>query len=176
MIGFNVSEGGHIVNILPPQTSGGGVVSQAFNMGLAAHVSIIVQFGTFGAAVPTSLKLIASSSIVNSQVSPPTGTAIPFRYYLNKGGGGTSQDLVSPPVVAAAAGLLAAQLSLINNQFLTIELDSSELDFLGDSDSGDYPYLQLVIANGAYPTLVSAVAILSGVRQAYQGGGITATV
>lgn len=176
MIGFNVAEGGHVVNILPPQTIGGGVVSQAFKMGLAAHVSIIVQFGAFGATLPTGLTLVANQTIAQSQTSPPGGTAIPFRYYLaNLGTGGTANDQTSPPTYATAAGLLAAQLSKVNNTYLIIELDAAELDFLGDGDNLDYPYLQLVIANGAFPTLASAVAIMSGVRQSYQGQGNTGT-
>ncbi len=61
----------------------------------------------------------------------------------------------------------------MNNTFLIIELDSAELDFLGDSDGADFPYLQLVITNGAFPTIASAVAVLSGVRQQYQGHGNT---
>lgn len=176
MIGFNVSEGGHQINIIPPASYGGGVVSQAFNMGLAAHVSICIQLGALGASLPTSIQLVANGSITGAQTSPPTGTAIPFRAYLNKGGGGTSADLLSPPTYYPAAGILAAALSPIKNQMIWIELDSAELDFLGDSDNADYPYLQVVITNGAFPTMISAVAIMSGVRQAYQGGGQTATV
>jgi hypothetical protein len=176
MIGYNVSEAGHLVNILPPASIGGGAVSQAFNMGLAAHCSIIIQLSTLGATLPTSIQLVANSSITQSKTSPPGGTAVPFRAYLNKGGGGTSNDLLSPPTYYAAAGILAAALSPIANQMISIEIDAAELDFLGDSDNADFPYLQLVITNGAFPTVASAVAIMSGLRQSYQGGGQTATV
>lgn len=176
MIGFNVAEGGHVINILPPQTIGGGVVSQGFRMGLCAHVSIIVQFGTFGAAAPTSLTLVANQTFASATASPPGGTAIPFRYYLaNDLAAGTLNDQTSPPIYATATGLLQAAITKVNNTFLVIELDAAELDFLGDSNNQDYPVLQLVIANGAYPTLCSAVAIMSGVRQAYQGQGNTGT-
>jgi hypothetical protein len=176
MNGFNVAEGGHAVQLIPPQTIGGGVVSQAFNMGLSEHVSIIIQFGVFGATAPTSIQLVANASITQSLTSPPGGTAIPFRYYFaNELAAGTLNDQLSPPVYAAAAGLLAAAISKLNNTFLVIELDSAELDFLGDSDKADFPYLQVVITNGAFPTLCSAVAIMSGVRQAYQGQGNTGT-
>jgi len=143
-------------------------------MKMAAHVSIVIQFGAFGAAVPTSVTLVANQSITQSTTSPPGGTAIPFRYYLaNLAVAGTLNDQESPPVYATSAGVLAAVLSKVNNTYMTIELDAAEIDFLGDGNGLDYPYLQVVIANGAYPTLCSAVAIMSGVRQAYQGQGNT---
>ena len=175
MNGFNVSESGHVVEILPPQSIGGGVTTQPFSFKNAEHCSIIISFGKVGAAMPTSIQVIANTTSASGSASPPGGTALPFRYYLstNAGAGGTSVDLLSPPVYATSAGLLQASMTLANNQYMVIEMDAAEITgngLLSDSDGADYPYIVVSIVNGAYNTFCSAVAVMSGVRQAYQGG------
>ena len=175
MQGFNIAEAGHTIQILAPQSIGGGVTTQPFSMKNAAHASIIIQFGKVGTAMPTSVIVYANTTSASGAASPPGGTAIPFRYYLstNAGSGGLSVDLLSPPTYCAATGLLQASMTLANNQFLVIELDAPEITAngtLSDSDGADYPYISVAIANGAYNTFASAVAVLSGVRHKYQGG------
>lgn len=168
MNGFNVAEAGHLVNILPPQYVTNGVTSQAFNMGKSEHVSILIQIGAVAPTLPTSIQVLATSTGTAGQASPAVGTAIPFRYYLCSGVG-SSADLLSPPLVATAAGIPQAQLDK-GVSFILIEIDSAEINFLGDSDGADFPYLNLVINNGPNATLMSAAAIMSGVRWQYQGG------
>ena len=166
MNGFSVAEAGHFVNVLPPVSISGGVTGQAFNVGNCEHVSIQIQFGVFGAALPTAILVKGCTTAAGAGA-----TAIPFRYYLATSGG-TSVDTTSPPVVATSAGILAAVLGKINATFVLIEIDSVELEqALGDG----YKYLQVSITDSGNVTYASISAILSGQRFAYQGG-LTETV
>src|SRR5882724_12064024 len=101
MNGFNVAEAGHLINILPPQSIGGGVECVSFSMRDAEHVSIILTFGRIGANAPTAILLYASTTASNGNASPPNGSAIGFRYYqcTNASAG---IDLSSPPVIATS--------------------------------------------------------------------------
>lgn len=168
MNGFHIADAGHVVNILTPQSISGGVTAQAFSLKNAEHVSIILQFGVFGSALPTAILLNACSSAAGAGA-----TAIPFRYYYNNTGG-TSNDVLTGGGVVAATGILAAAMVKNNAQFLVIEVDAAEIDFLGDSNGSDFPYLQLQITDSGNTTFASAVAVLSGVRQQFKGG-VTAT-
>lgn len=173
MIGFNVSEAGKVVNVLPPISISGGKSGQAFHIGFAAHVSIIIQFGVFGAALPTAILVNLCKTAAGG-----SATAIPFRYYTSNSvsGGGTVVDQLNAPLWATAAGITTALLDNTvvcpanTNNFIVIELDSAEVDQLGDSDGAAYPYVQLQITDSGNVTYASAVAILSGVRQQYEGG------
>ena len=169
MNGFNVAEAGHTVNVLVPQNITGGVTGQAFSMKNAEHVSIIIQIGAIGASMPTAILLNACTSAAGAGA-----TAMPFRYYILKNGGATTGDLLSPPVYATATGILQAVISKLADEYIIIEVDAAEIDYLGDGDGVDYPYLQLQITDSGNNTYMSAVAILSGLRQSYQGG-VTAT-
>jgi hypothetical protein len=172
MIGLSIAEGAHVIDVLPPQNITGGVTGQAFSTKGCAHVSILIQIGAIGAAKPTAILLNQCQGPASNPVNP---TAIPFRYYLCKNGS-TSQDLLSPPALATASGITAALLSKINNQFIIIELDVAELDsYVSDSNGADYPYLQLQVTDSGNTTFMSALAVLTAERFAYQGGQ-TATV
>lgn len=162
MQGFNVAEAGHIVNVLSPQSISGGKTGQRFHMKNAAHVSVIVQIGAFGSAVPTAI-LVKVCQDVNG-----TGaTAIAFRYY-NSVSGGQSIDRTSPPLLATTSGITA--FSKINNEFIVIEIDSAEIDSTADnSQTSDYPYLEVSVTDSGNSTQMSMVAILSGNRYAGQG-------
>lgn len=156
MIGFNVSEAGHVVNLIPPVDGNAGapVGAQGFSMKGYDHASIIVQLGVTAAA-PTSILLVSSTA-----ASAGTTTQLPFRYY-SQTTAGKSNDVLSGPLVAVAASGIA---SPSNNDgiFYVIEVDSAELP-------DGQPYLQLQVTNPASSILVSAVAILSAGRQQYQG-------
>jgi hypothetical protein len=163
---------GHVVQVLPPQSISGGKTGQAFHVKDAEHVSIIIMIGAFGAAKPTSITLNACQNVSGLNATP-----MPFRYYLSSSGGQTI-DTTSPPTITTSGNsyaIPASLLSLINNEFIVIEVDSAEIDYLGDSNGTDYPYLQLVIADSGNTTYMSAVAICSGQRYAYQGGGPSIT-
>lgn len=163
MIGMNIAEGAHYVNVLPPQSISGGKTSSYVNMGKAKHLSLILSFGAFGTNKPDPITVVAAKD------KNGTGaTAIPFRYYMSKAGG---IEITSPPTVATASGIAAAALSKINNEFIIIEIDADEIHALGDSsNTSDYPYIAVVVADSGNTTYMHIGAILSGLRQAYQGG------
>ena len=50
MNGYNISEAGHLVNILPPVDITGGKTCQAFSMANYRHASILIQIGVSAAA------------------------------------------------------------------------------------------------------------------------------
>jgi hypothetical protein len=174
--GFNVAEMGHTVQLLPPQNISGGIYTPPFSMKNAEHVSIIVQFGAFGASAPTSLQLLLLQTVAQSPAS--VGVALPFRYYWESIPG-LGNDLLSPPVYSTTAGLTV--FNKATNNYLIIELDAAEIYGgqanlqLSDSDNLDYPYISVAIANGSNAIQCAIVAILSGVRFQYQGGQTVTT-
>lgn len=152
MNGFNVSEAGHIVPVILPQNISGGATGQAFSMKNAEHVSIIISVG----ALAAQLGAVTLNQCTN--VSGSGATAIGFRYYQQSTAGAGNDKLDTGPTVATSAGFTPPNTA---NVVYTIELDQQEL-------ADGSPYLQLAIANGANADYVSAVAILSGQRFAYQ--------
>ncbi len=156
MIGFNVSEAGHVVNVIPPVDGNAGapVTAQGFHMKGHAHASIIVQIGV-SAAAATSIILVSSTA-----VTAGTTTQLPFRYY-SQTTAGKSNDVVTGPTIAVAATGIATP-TAADGVFYVIELDAAELP-------DGQPYLQLQVTCAASGFLLSAVAILSGARNAYQG-------
>lgn len=155
MIGFNVSEAGHIINLIPPVDGNAGapVSAQGFSMKGYEHASIIIQLGVTAAA-PTSILLYASTA-----ASAGTRTALPFRYYAQTTAG-KSNDVLAGPTTVAATGITSV--SAADGIFYVIEVDAAELP-------DGSPYLQLDLTNPASSCLNSAVAILSGGRQQFQG-------
>lgn len=158
MQGFNIAEAGHPIPILLPQNVTGGANALIFSMQGAAHVSILISVGALAAQ-------LGAITLNACQAEAGTGaTAIGFRYY-SQATAGAGNDVLGAPVVATASGFTPPNTP---NVLYVIELDSSELESLGDGDAVDYPYLQLAFANGANADYVSVVAVLSGLRQAYQ--------
>lgn len=162
MNGWNISEGGHVINLIPPVDGNAGapVTCQRFSMKGWQHCSIIIQLGVT-AGTPTSILLSAYTL-----ASGGTRTAIGFREYKQTTSG-TSNDVLSGPTVLTATGDTA--ISANDNIFYTIELDDAELQTVVENGGSESPYVQLEITMPASSNLVSAVAILSGGRQQYQG-------
>ena len=167
MNGFNVSEAGHIVNVVSPQSISGGITGQAFSMAGAEHVSIIIDFGVYGTALPTAILLSYGTATATVGTPVAGATAMGFRWYYTGATGGATKDVLSGPTVATATGILAAALTKSNIQMITIEVDAAELP------DGN-PYLQLSVTDSGNTTYMSAVAVLSGRRQQYQANA-TAT-
>ena len=172
MQGWNISEGGHTVQILPPQNIAGGVTTIPFSMKNAEHVSVLFQFGAVGAVAPTSISLQLLQTAASSPAT--AGQSVGFRYYVQSVPG-LKNDLLSPPVYSGTSGLTV--ISPAPNFLVQVEFDAAEITGgqnslnLSDSDGVDYPYLAFTIANAASNTIqCAAVAVLSGVRQQYQGG------
>ena len=162
MNGFNVTEGGHVVNVLAPVSISGGKTGQRFSMKNHEHCSLIIQIGSIGSNLPTAILI---KQCTDSSGTGATAIAYRYSFCLN---GSTAQDLTSPPTYVAATGILQAAMSKINSQFIIIELDGAEL-------ADGSPWVEWSVTDSGNVTLMSAVAILSGNRFASAGGGVTAT-
>ncbi len=153
MTGFNVSEAGHVVNVIPPidGNAGAPVPAQAFSMKGWHHVSIIIQFGVLAAA-PTSIIVKSAATAGGS------GTAMPFRYYSQTNQGVSNDVLSTPGVLAPTTGITSV--TAHSQTFYVIEMDSMEFP-------DGSPFCQLVLTCPGSSCLVSAVAILSAGRDQY---------
>jgi hypothetical protein len=163
MNGFNVSEAGHVVQVIIPASISGGVIGQAFSMANYKHASIIISIGA-QAAQATKIILSVGTATAAQGTAVANVTAIPFNLY--------KQESASADVLTAINNIVAAgyQPSATADIFYVIEIDANELEAtlagaLTGTD-GQFNYLQLSITNGANADFVSAVAILSGSRYA----------
>lgn len=149
MNGWNISEAGHIVQVIAPVDGNNGapVTAARFSMAKWAHASIIVGFGVTG-GTPTSILLSAYTA-----QSSGTETALAFRAYSQTTAAG---DVLSTGTDYAATGITT--ISGNNGIFYTIELDSSQLP-------SDSPWVQLNVTIPNSSNLLCAFAILSGGRQ-----------
>lgn len=187
MNGFNVAPGGHVVNVLPPVSISGGKTGQAFTMAGAEHVSIIVAFGA------TTSPPVAPSAIIVNQCTDALGSnPLPlasFRYYYQKLGGagndilnGNQQALANTPsqppnYTTSTAGLTSFPTSVANLVYV-IEIDAAELESASVEVVGtvtEHPYIQVQITDSGNATFACIIAILSGLRYAYNVGA-SATV
>lgn len=150
--GFNVSEAGHVVNLIPPidGNAGAPVTCARFSMKNYDHASIIVQLGVTG-GTPTSI-LLGAYTLASGGVR----TAVGFTYYACTTDAG---DVLSGPTTVAATGITS--ITTNNNVMYVIELNSAELP-------DGSPYVQLELTLPGSSNLCSAVAILSAGRQQYQ--------
>ena len=146
MQGFNIAEGGHVVNVLPPISVAGGVTGDRFTMENYAHATIIVQLGVSAATPPTIIVKECTAA------SGGTATAIAYNYYAEETASG---DTLGAKTAATTSGIAP---SANNNIFYVIELDAREL-------SDGYPWVEVSLSNAsASSTIASIVAILSGGR------------
>ncbi len=142
-----LTEETHIVNILPPIDIDGGTTSDVFSMKDAAHVTIIIQMGVTGAASTITVKEC-------DDFTPSNSTAIAFKKAAEETANGDTLGSIGS---VASTGFAS---STNDNIFYTIEIDAEEL-------TEGYPNLQVAFSDPGASTLVSAVAILSGL--CYQG-------
>lgn len=142
-----LAEQEHIVNALPPIDIDGGANSDIFSMKDASHVSIIIQAGVTGAASTVTVEEC-------DDVTPSNSTAIAFKYAAETSAAG---DTLSSLTAATTAGFAT---STNDNIFYVIEIDAEEL-------TEGYPYLRVVFSDPGAATIVSVVAVLSGL--CYQG-------
>lgn len=147
MKGFNCAEMGHVVNIIPPVDITGGKTGDVFSMAEWAHASIIVQIGVSTAAF-TKILLYECTSLAAAGAA-----AIAFNYYAEETAAG---DTLAARAAALAAGVTP---NAADNIMYVIELDASELTDL-------YHFVQLSLTNTTNSVIASAVAILSGGRNA----------
>jgi hypothetical protein len=183
MNGVNLAVAGHPINLSSPQNITGGVTSQAFSMKGAEHVTIFLIWG----AVPGSPPTVPTSVVVNQCTNAAGANATPlasFRYYYQTAGGagndimnGAQQALANAPSLppnwtTSTAGITAFPATMAGS-VLAIEIDAAELetalvDVVGPIT--EYPYLQVVVGNGAVATFCCILAVLTGLRYAYNVG------
>jgi hypothetical protein len=160
MNGFNIAEGGHVVQILPPVDITGGKIAQAFSMAEYAHASILVLIGVSAAAFT---KIIVSIGTATAAIGTAVAgaTAIPFMLYKQETAG-ANEDVLDGGTLVAATGYTP---SANDGIFYVIELDARALEAAA-GELGTDPYVQLSLTNGSNSVIASAVAILSGARAA----------
>ena len=157
MKGFNLAEGGHFVNVVPPKDITGGVTGDRFSMKHFQHASIIVQLGV-SAAAPSAI-IVRSCTAETSG----TATAIPFRYYSETTAAG---DTLSAKADATASGITT--ITANDGCFYVIEIDSEELE-------DGAPWVEVAITNTTNSVIASVGVVLSGARYRGSAGlGITA--
>ena len=186
MNGFNLSEAGHLVLALAPQTISGGATAQAFHMKEAEHVSIVVAFGQIAGSPVTNPTAIVLKQCTDANGSNATAITS-FRYYYQtvKGAGHDILDgygaclsnspNLPPNYTTGGTGITVLPTDCTNLIFV-IEVDAAELESIADAvgPQTEYPYLQVVITNGANASYCAILAVLSGLRHAYKVG-LTAT-
>lgn len=147
--GIYVAQDCHVVNILPPIDVNGGKTAQAFHLRNAGHVSIVLQIGVSAAALTgVTLNACTDDTGANPQ-------AISFNLHKQETAG-ASNDVLGARTPVTAAGFVP---TANDDVYYVLEVDADTLP-------PGSPYLQLDIANGAESVIASAVAILSGLRQA----------
>lgn len=146
-----IAEQDHVINILPPESITGATDSDVFSMRDASHVTIIATCGATNAD--------AGNITIEEcdDFSPSNDTQIPFSYYAEETAAGDT--LGSRTAAGASTGI---NVSANDGITYVIEIDAEEL-------SEGFPNLYLRWSSPGGATLVSAVAILSGL--AHQGEG-----
>jgi len=148
MGGFNVSQQGHVVNILPPVDINGGKTSDYFSLKDYSHASIILTIGVNGGAA-SGITVEESDDNAGS-----SATAIAFKYAAEETAAG---DTLAALADATSTGFNThASASSIT---YVIEIDDTQL-------SDGFPYLTLKASNPGASVIGSAVAVLSGSRYA----------
>ena len=147
--GIYLAQDCHVVNILPPVDVTGGVTAQPFSMENAGHASIALQIGVSAAA----LEGVTLNACTDHTGANPT--AIGFNLHKQETAG-ASNDVLGVRTPVSAAGFVP---TANDDVFYVLEVD-------GDTLPEGSPYLQLDIANTANSVIASAVAILSGLREA----------
>lgn len=147
MRGINLSEGAHIVNVLPAVDITGGKVGDIFSMAKWSHATIIMTVGV-SAAAWTKILLEECSDFAGTN-----NVAIPFRMYKEETALG---DTLTSYEMVAAAGYTP---NAADNIMYIIELDHSEL-------SEGKQFVKWSVTNGANSVIAACVAILTGARYA----------
>lgn len=147
--GFNISEEGHIVHVIPPIDVTGGVNGDRFKMANYGHASIIVQIGVSAAAF-TKIELWECNAATGGS-DATDNVQIGYNVYKEETALG---DTLGAKVAVANTGLVP---SANNSVFYVIELDASEL-------TDGFYWVELRLTNGSNSVIASAIAILSGSR------------
>lgn len=148
---MNLAETCHFINLIPPLSDTNGETSACWSMEEWAHATIVVQFGATDADAGT----ITVQKCTSIGAGGPVDFA--FEYYAEETDAGDVLD-AAPTRVTAATGIDCAPAG-VNNIMYVIEIDAAEL---GQA----YPFLRVVYSTPNGATLISALVILSGGRDA----------
>lgn len=164
MNGFNLSEAGHCVALLTPQSISGGKTAQAFAMKGYAHASIVIVAGA-EATQDTSTLVVNICSDANGD-SP---VAIPFNYYYQTGVG-AGNDVLSAMQSATSAGLTLSSTNFPAQGLIIIEIDDAALEGATggvlNGVCGADSYVQVVLGAPSAVDYATIIAVLSGARNA----------
>ena len=146
MARVTIAEECHVVNIYPPESISGAVTSEVFSMKDASHVTIIATCGATNAD--------AGNITIEEcdDFGPSNDTAISFDYY--------AEETASGDTLGSRTNAASIDVSANDGIMYVIEIDAEAL-------TEGYPNLILKWSAPGGATLVSAVAILSGLS--YQG-------
>lgn len=166
MNGFNVSEGGHVAVLLPPQSisadSSATPINPAFSMKNYKHASILIIPGAEATQDATTLLVYICSTAAGA-----TPVAIPFNYYF-QALGGAGNDVLSAINNAPATGLVLAAGNFPANGLIVIEIDSDELEGATggvlNASLGVDSYIGIGLGSPTAIDYASVVVILSGPR------------
>lgn len=166
MNGFNIAEGGHVAQLLPPQNitgaSSAAPINPAFSMKNYKHASILILFGAEATQDATTLLLYLCTSAAGG--SP---IAIPFNYYF-QAAGGAGNDVLSSIQNATAAGVVLSASNAPPNGMIVIEIDANELEAATggalSNSLGVDSYIGVGLGAPAAADFAAVVVVLSGAR------------
>lgn len=148
--GTNIAQEAHTVLVVPPGSISGGATGQIFSMKNAAKCNIALAWGALAAAQGT-VQLFACTDINGTGAA-----AIAF-------------DLFQQVVSGQGNDVLASRQAIPPAGYVPRDLPNA-LDLLhlqADQMPQGFPYLKLVLGNGATADYACAIAVLTGVR--FQG-------
>lgn len=149
MRGIEIAQQAHVAVALAPVDVTGGKTSRWLALKNYEHITFIYAQGVAAAPV-TSIVVKAATSNAGAGAVP-----VPFRVYKAET---TTVDVASVKTAIAAAGFAPANASDI---FEIIEIDAAEV--IAAAGEG-FPYIGVVITNGANSVIGTIIAILSGAR------------
>lgn len=149
MRGIELAQQCHVAVALAPVDVTGGKTSRWLALKNYEHITFIYAQGV--AAAPVTSIVVKAATDKNGAGA----VAIPFRVYKAET---TTVDLASAKTAIAAAGFAPANASDI---FEIIEVDAAEA--IAAAGEG-FPYIGIVIANGANSVIGTIIAVLSGAR------------
>jgi hypothetical protein len=149
MRGTEIAQQMHVAVALAPVDVTGGKTTRWLALKNYEHITFVYTQGVAAAPV---------TSIVVKAAQDKNGTgavAIPFRVYKAET---TTVDLLGAKTAIAAAGFAPAN---ANDIFEVIEVDAAEVYAVAGEG---FPYIGIVITNGANSVIGAVLAILSGAR------------
>lgn len=146
-LGLYSTQDGHWVPLINPIDITGGKNSPWINLAKYAHASILIQIGVSAAAAGLVTLNAASDS------SGTGSTAIGFNVFKCEV---AATDVLGAKVVVPSTGFTP---SAVDTIFYVIEIDTQTLP-------QGLNWLQLAMANTTNSVITSAIAYLSGARQA----------